>query len=105
MIPWWNTEINAEDQAELNKAFQEKRFSLGPVSEEFGEALMEHYGQVNVLTVPSGTAALTLALMSFDVGPGDKVIVPNLTWVATAQAAKVLGAEVVIVDCQKDSQT
>ena len=54
----------------------------------------------DVVLVNSGTSALTAGLISLGVGPGKNVIVPALTWIATAQAAQNLGAEVRVVDVE-----
>jgi L-glutamine:scyllo-inosose aminotransferase/L-glutamine:2-deoxy-scyllo-inosose/3-amino-2,3-dideoxy-scyllo-inosose aminotransferase len=51
----------------------------------------------------SGTAALTLALLALEVGPGDEVLVPGLTWVACASAVLAIGAVPVLVDVDYDS--
>ena len=56
---------------------------------------MEHAVAVN-----SGTIAIAVALMAFDIGPGDEVIVPDLTFIATANAVKLAGAVPVLVDIE-----
>lgn len=101
-IPWWYTEIGEAEKANVLAAFNGKHFSLGPVTSELESKIAQTLGAKYVVVVPSGTSALTAALMAAGVGPGDEVIVPDLTWIATANAAAILGAKVVLVDCQKD---
>ena len=63
-----------------------------------GELLQVPY----VLGTPSGSAALALALMGIGIEPGDEVIIPDLTFVATANAACMLGAKVILAPTEKD---
>ena len=44
-----------------------------------------------------------MSLISIDIKPGDEIIIPNITWVATANAAAILGAKLKLVDCKKNS--
>ncbi len=60
-------------------------------------------GVGHAAAVSSGTAALHLALLLAGVGPGDEVLVPTLTFVATANAVGYLGARPVFVDCDPDT--
>ena len=70
---------------------------------EFESQLGELWGSENVLATSSGTAALHTALMAADIGPGDEVIVPVLTYVATAMAVLHAGAKPVFVDVQPET--
>ncbi|MCI4065261.1 aminotransferase class I/II-fold pyridoxal phosphate-dependent enzyme [Micromonospora sp. R77] len=72
---------------------------LGPDVEAFEAELAARAGRRHAVAVSSGTAALHLALLALDTGPGDVVVVPTLTFVATANAAAYTGAEPVFVDC------
>lgn len=56
-------------------------------------------GGVQSLAVANGTAALHMALLALDVGPGDEVIIPALTFVADANSVKLVGAKPVLADC------
>ncbi len=101
-IPWWYTEIGEAEKASVLTAFDHKNFSMGPVTAELELKISQTLGVKYVVLVPSGTAALTAALMAAGVSSGDEVIVPGLTWIATANAAAILGAKVVLVDCQSE---
>lgn len=102
-IPWWNTHIGQSEKDRLDRAFSERCFSLGPVAREFEERMASELGVRHVVVTPSGTAALTLAMLSSGVGPGDEIITADMTWVATGQAASILGANVVAADSLPDS--
>jgi perosamine synthetase len=68
---------------------------VGRLEREFGAFI----GVPHVAAVSSGTAALHLALVALGVGPGDEVIVPSFTFIATANAVRYVGATPVFVDC------
>ena len=70
----------------------------GPESEQFESELAKYLGCSDAMLVSSGTAALYLALMALDIGPGDAVLVPDFTFPATANAVAALGARPVLVD-------
>ena len=77
--------------------------STGSYVERFESEFAEICGVETCLSVSNGTVALHLALLTLDVRPGDEVIVPSLTYVATANAVRYVGAEPVFVDV--DPQT
>jgi len=70
---------------------------------EFEQLLALETGAEHAVTVSSGTAALHLAMLAFDIGPGDAVAVPDFTFVATANAVAVTGATPVFVDVSPDT--
>lgn len=88
----------------LKKAVK-KRFvsTFGPFVAEFEEKFARYLGVNNAVSTQNGTAALHVALYELGIGPGDEVIVPTLTFVATANPIKYTGATPVFVDV--DSQT
>lgn len=77
--------------------------SQGAFLERFERDFAAFAGTKHALAVCNGTAALHLTLLALDVKPGDQVIVPTLTFVATANAVRYMGAEPVLVDCEPDT--
>lgn len=77
--------------------------STGPFIQRFEKLFAELCGTRASIAVCNGTVALHLALLTLDVRPGDEVIVPSLTYIATANAVRYVGAEPVFVDV--DPQT
>jgi dTDP-4-amino-4,6-dideoxygalactose transaminase len=73
-------------------------FVLGPEVQEFERAFAAYCGARDCIGTASGTAALTMALRAFGVGPGDEVIVPAHTFIATALAVVHAGATPVLCD-------
>lgn len=76
--------------------------SVGPYVERFEADFAAFVGTSRAVSVCNGTCALHLALRASDVGPGDEVIVPSLTFAATANAVIQAGARPVLVDCLPD---
>jgi dTDP-4-amino-4,6-dideoxygalactose transaminase len=72
--------------------------TMGPRTKAFEEALAHYVGTPHAATVSSGTAALHLACLAAGLGPGDEVIVPAFTFVASASAPRYVGAEPVLCD-------
>lgn len=70
---------------------------------KFEQSFAEYLGMKHALSTSSCTGALHLALLALGVGPGDEVIVPDITWVATANAIVYAGATPVFADVQPDS--
>jgi dTDP-4-amino-4,6-dideoxygalactose transaminase len=75
----------------------------GPAVDAFEREVAERVGVAHAVALSSGTAALHLALLSLGVGPGQVVIVPTLTFAATANAVAYTGAEPVFVDCDPET--
>lgn len=74
----------------------------GPYMKRFEQEFARYTGTAHGVACSSGTTALTLALRALGIGPGDEVIVPEFTMVATPWAATYLGATPVFVDCADD---
>jgi len=77
--------------------------SAGGYITRFEKALAEAFSVSEALVCASGTAALHLTLAALGIRPGDEVIVPSLTFVASANAVRYLGATPVLVDCDDES--
>ena len=77
--------------------------SSGPYIERFEQGFAEFCGVEHAVSCCNGTAALHLALLALGVGPSDEVIVPTLTYVASANAVRYCGAEAVLVDSEPET--
>ena len=80
-------------------------FILGHAVGEFEEAFASYTGARHCIGVASGTDALHLVLRALGIGPGDEVIIPANTFIATAQAVWCCGASPVLVDCDAGTAT
>lgn len=74
------------------------KYILGPEVAELEERLADYTGASHCITCANGTDALQIALMALGVGPGDEVVTPSFSYIATAEAAAVLGARPIYVD-------
>lgn len=102
MIQAWNNEITKRDLELLQQSVEKRNIMEGPVLAEFEHKMGELLQIPYVLGTASGSAALVLALMAINVKPGDEVIVPDLTFVATANAVCLLGAKVVLAPTERN---
>lgn len=102
-INWWNTQFQNREKQFLLKAFNEKNFTSGKNNLILENRLKSIFGSKYCITCNSGTSALIMALISIGIKPGDEIIIPNFTWIATANAAAILGAKLKLVDCKKNT--
>jgi len=90
--------IKDKIDAGIARVLAHGQYILGPEVAELEERLAAYTGAKYCISVANGTDALQIALMALGVGPGDEVITPGFTYIATAEAAAVLGAKPVYVD-------
>src|SRR2546428_806577 len=92
---------------EIDRAFHEvtasAQYILGARVERFEEEFANFVGAEHAVGVGSGLDALRLGLLALDIGPGDEVILPANTYIATALAVSEVGAELVLVDCDPET--
>ena len=96
-------ELFAELMEVVERIARNSAFTLGPELERFEAAFAEFCGTEYAAGVSSGTAALEIALRALGVGPGDEVIVPTYSFIATAEAVSTVGATPVIVDIDPET--
>lgn len=102
-LPYGRQSIDDEDRAAVMRVLESDFLTTGPAVDAFASALCDRTGATHAVPCSSGTAALHLATMALSLGRGDSVVVPSLTFVATANAARYVGAEVVLADVDPDS--
>ena len=90
--------VGDEERAAVDDVLRSGWLSMGPRTEEFEDALSAALAAPNVLAVTNGTAALHLAAAALGLEQGDEVIVPALTFVASAAGIRQTGASVVLAD-------
>ena len=92
-----------EIDTRMRRVLEHTRFVMGPEIEELEQALAARVSVAHAITTASGTSALELSLRALDIGPGDEVIVPTLTFVASAEVILLAGATPVFVDIERNS--
>ncbi len=99
-LQWWVPVMGQREKELLCEVIDRNFPNDGEYSDRFAAQIAEICGVPYAVTTTSGTAAITMALMACGVGPGDEVIVPDITFIATANAVKLAGATPVLVDVQ-----
>jgi len=103
-LPFALPDIGEEEIAAVVECMRSGWVTTGPISKQFEKAFGDYL--VNggeTIAVNSATAGLHLALEALGIGPGDEVIVPSLTFTATAEVVRYLGAQPVFVDIDPDT--
>src|SRR5262245_60101582 len=95
---FWMPQVGEIERQLVAEVFDSNYLNDGHVTTRFEQQLAELLGCKYVVAVTSGTAALFLALVGVGIGPGDEVIVPDVTFIATANAVVMAGAKPVLVD-------
>jgi dTDP-4-amino-4,6-dideoxygalactose transaminase len=103
VIPYGRHDIDEADIAAVVEVLRGDWLTTGPAVERFEEALADWTGGVPAVSVSSGTAALHAAYAAAGLGPGDEVITPPITFVATQAALMHLGATPVFADVEVDT--
>lgn len=98
-LPFALPDIGEEEISEVVECLRSGWVTTGPKTRQFEQEFGAYLGGgVETISVNSATAGLHLALEAFGIGPGDEVIVPTLTFTATAEVVRYLGAQPVFVD-------
>ncbi len=90
--------IKDKIDAGIQRVLSHGQYILGPEVSELEEKLAAFVGAKYCISVANGTDALQIALMALGIGPGDEVITPGFTYIATAETVALLGAKPVYVD-------
>jgi dTDP-4-amino-4,6-dideoxygalactose transaminase len=99
-IRWWRTYFGKEEANLVCRSIELECISQGPVTAEFERRIAELLGIPYVVATTNGSTAILMALMTAGIKPGDEVVVPNRTWIATAHAPLILGAKVKLCDVE-----
>lgn len=102
-LPYGRQSIDDDDVAAVARALRADMLTTGPLVEEFERDFASAAGAAHAVACNSGTAALHLAALALGLGPGDAAIVPTLTFLATANAVRYTGAEVVFADVDAET--
>ncbi len=103
MIPYARHQITEDDLAAVLDALQSGWLTTGPLVEAFEGAVCEATGASHGVATSSGTAALHCAMFALGIGPGDEVVVPALTFAATANCVAYMGATPVFAEVDPDT--
>ncbi|MFN3399044.1 MAG: DegT/DnrJ/EryC1/StrS family aminotransferase [Ferrovibrio sp.] len=99
-IPWFNPEMTGGEQELLRQVLDSNFINDGPVTRRFEQKIARIAGTKYAVAVTSGTIAITCALLALGIGAGDEVLVPDFTFIATANAVRLTGATPILVDVE-----
>jgi UDP-4-amino-4,6-dideoxy-N-acetyl-beta-L-altrosamine transaminase len=103
LLPYGRHAVDQDDIDAVVKVLRGDWLTTGPVVSEFERALAGRCGAIDAVACVNGTAALHLACLALGLGKDDTAIVPAITFLATANAPRMTGAEVVFADVDPDS--
>lgn len=104
-LPYGRQIIDEDDVAAVVEVLRGDWLTTGPAVQSFESAFASAVGASHAVAVSNGTAALHLAMLAAEIGPGDEVIVPSLTFAASANCVRYVGADVVFADVRDDTLT
>ena len=103
MIPYGRQSIDESDLQAVLEVLRSDWLTTGPKVDEFEEVVADYVGARHAVAVSSGTAALHAAMFALDIGPGDEVIVPPMTFAATANCVVYQGGTPVFADVDPET--
>jgi dTDP-4-amino-4,6-dideoxygalactose transaminase len=102
-VPLTDIAMAEEDVEAVLETLRSGWLTMGPRTQEFERAFADYVGTRHAIAVSSGTAALHLACLAAELGPGDEAIVPAMTFASTAGAVRYTGAEPVLCELREPS--
>jgi perosamine synthetase len=102
-ISWWEPQIGEEERSIILEVLDGNFLNDGEYTTRFEKKLADTLNCRHAVAVTNGTTALFLALVGSGISPGDEVIVPDLTFIATANAVVLAGAKPVLVDIEDET--
>src|ERR1022692_4370575 len=99
-IAWFGPHLTGRELERLRDVLDCQYVNDGPLAREFERRIAAFVRTKHAVAVTSGTAAIALSLMAVGIGPGDEVLVPDLTFIATAKAVRLAGADVKLVEVE-----
>ncbi len=102
-LPYGRQDIGDDDVAAVERVLRSDFLTTGPATREFETAFAAAVGAAHAVACANGTAALHLASLAIELGPDDLAVVPSVTFLATANAPRLCGAEIRFADVDPDT--
>lgn len=103
ILPYGRQTIDDDDIASVIRALKSDYLTTGPITVEFEDAFAHEVEASHAIAINSGTSGLHLAMLALGIGAGDAVIVPSLTFLASANCVEYVGGDVVFADVNPDT--
>jgi perosamine synthetase len=98
-IPWSIPDISINEEEAVAQVMKSKWLGMGPKTKELEKNICDYTRARSCIVVNNGTSALITALIANGIGPGEKVLVPTYTFIATVNSVIAIGARPILVDC------
>jgi len=102
-VPFYRHSLSPENAQLVAKVLETPFLTSGPIGKEVEAQLCEYFGAKHAKLVNSWTNGAVATLLAMDIGPGDEVIVPAMTFIATANVVELVGAKPIFIDCDSDT--
>jgi len=102
-VPFYRHSLFPENAQLVAKVLETPFLTSGPIGKEVEAQLCDYFGAQHAKLVNSWTNGAVATLLAMDIGPGDEVIVPAMTFIATANVVELVGAKPVFIDCDPDT--
>ena len=102
-VPFYRHSLTPDNSKYVEAVLDTPFLTSGPIGKEVESQLCEYFNVSNAKLVNSWTNGAVATLLAMDIGPGDEVIVPAMTFVATANVVELVGAKPVFIDCDPDT--
>ena len=102
-VPFYRHSLAPENSKFVAKVLETPFLTSGPIGKEVEAQLCEYFGVKHAKLVNSWTNGAVATLLALDIGPGDEVIVPAMTFIATANVVELVGAKPIFIDCDPDT--
>ena len=102
-VPFYRHSLTPENSKYVAQVLETPFLTSGPIGKEVEVQLSEYFGVKHAKLVNSWTNGAVATLLALDIGPGDEVIVPAMTFIATANVVELVGAKPVFIDCDPDT--
>ena len=101
-IPVWNTKIPDNTINFIERAFNDRSISTGKYTKKFEDELSKLHNSNEVVCVNSGTSALKCIAIGLGLKPGDEIIIPRRSWIATFNSFFELGLKIIFADIESE---
>jgi dTDP-4-amino-4,6-dideoxygalactose transaminase len=102
-VPFYRHSLSPENAQLVATVLQTPFLTSGPIGKEVEAQLCEYFGAKHAKLVNSWTNGAVATLLAMDISPGDEVIVPAMTFIATANVVELVGARPIFIDCDPDT--
>jgi UDP-4-amino-4-deoxy-L-arabinose-oxoglutarate aminotransferase len=102
-VPFYRHSLTPDNSKHVEEVLKTPFLTSGPIGKEVESQICTYFNVSHAKLVNSWTNGAVATLLALDIGPGDEVIVPAMTFVATANVVELVGAKPVFIDCDPDT--